>query len=1024
MSVSGLLLRRLGAAHATLLVLAAGGCGEDPVPLPATVTVSPSSANLTALGETVQLTASVTDRDGNPMPGESVTWSSGATGVATVGGTGLVEAAGNGSATITATAGDVSAAASVEVAQVPASVELSPDSLAFGAIGDTATVAAAVADGNGHGIEGAEVEWSSDDDEVAVVDAAGRVEAAGNGSATITATAGAVSAAASVEVAQVPASVELSPDSLASGDIGDTATLEATVEDGNGHVIAGAEVEWSSDDDAVAVVDAAGLVEAAGNGSATITATAGAVSAAASVEVAQVPASVELSPDSLASGDIGDTATLEATVEDGNGHVIEGAEVEWSSDDDAVAAVDDDGLVKATRNGATYVRARSGAAEDSARVSVVLLDRHVLIRLYEATSGPDWINNANWLTAKPMRDWHGVTVGAGGRVTRLWLGNNALAGPIPPELGQLGNLQRLFLSSNDLTGPIPPELGSLSSLQHLYLSNNALTGPIPPELGSLSSLQRLGLSNNALTGPIPPELGQLASLQILYLNGNSVTGEIPPELGNLVSLQWLYLNANELTGPIPPELGQLGNLEWLYLRSNALTGSIPPHLGGITELVHLSLGKNDGLSGVLPDSLTNLDALEALLAGNTGVCAPADSAFQAWLKGVRTQRVSQCAPAAAYLTQAVQSREHPVPLVAREDALLRAFVTAANPSGHTMPRVVTRFYRDGDEVHKVDSPASSNPIPDTIDESSLKASANAVIPGSVVKPGLELVVEVDPDGTLPDSVGVTRRIPAEGRLAIEVLEAPRFDLTLIPFLYEPEPDSSIIGTVGDMAADEGDHDLLQQTAYLLGVEEMDVTAHSPVETTSRSGFRVLSETEATRALEGGTGHWKGMMPSFSDVGGVAFAPGWTSASVPRSQIIVHELGHNFSLLHAPCGRPASVDPDFPDPHGRIGAWGYALDTVVRSPSGRYFRKGELVRPSVPDLMSYCGNPEWISDYFFAKAHRYRVDTEGGGFGTSPRPLRSARCSCGAASTRPGRCTWNRHSSSTLPPRSPRPPTTM
>ncbi|MCE2397673.1 MAG: hypothetical protein J4F34_01320 [Gemmatimonadetes bacterium] len=403
----------------------------------------------------------------------------------------------------------------------------------------------------------------------------------------------------------------------------------------------------------------------------------------------------------------------------------------------------------------------------------------------------------------------------------------------------------------------------------------------------------LGLGNNALTGPIPPELGSLDSLESLYLYDNALTGPIPPELGNLDRLRDLRLNYNALTGPIP---------------------------------------------------------------------------------------LSQCAPAAAYLTQAVQSREHPVPLVAREDALLRAFVTAANPGGHTMPRVVARLYRDGDEVYEADIPAGSNPLPDSIDESILKASANAVIPGRVVRPGLELVVEVDPDGTLHDSVGVTRRIPADGRLAIEVLEAPRFDLTLIPFLYEPDPDSSIIGRVGEMAADEDDHDLLQQTAYLLGVEEMDVTDHSPVEVSSRSASRVLSETEAIRALEGGTGHWMGMMPWFSDVGGVAYLPGWTSASRPYSAVIVHELGHNFSLPHAPCGGAPGPDPDFPDPRGRIGAWGYALDTVVRSPSGRYFRKGELVRPSVPDLMSYCYNPEWISDYFFAKAHRYRVDTEGGGSG--------------------------------------------
>ena len=526
--------------------------------VPASVELSPDSLAFGAIGDTATLETTVEDGNGHVIEGAEVEWSSDDDAVAAVDAAGLVEAFGNGIATITATAGAVSATASVEVAQVPASVELSPDSLAFGAIGDTATLETTVEDGNGHVIEGAEVEWSSDDDAVAAVDAAGLVEAFGNGIATITATAGAVSATASVEVAQVPASVELSPDSLAFGAIGDTATLETTVEDGNGHVIEGAEVEWSSDDDAVAAVDAAGLVEAFGNGIATITATAGAVSATASVEVAQVPASVELSPDSLAFGAIGDTATLETTVEDGNGHVIEGAEVEWSSDDDAVAAVDAAGLVEAFGNGIATITATAGAVSATASVEVaqVPVDRQVLIRLYEATSGPDWTNNANWLTAEPMRDWHGVTVDARGRVTKLNLNDNGLAGEIPPELGNLASLQGLYLYNNGLAGEIPPELGNLASLERLYLYNNGLAGGIPPELGNLASLQGLSLSTNGLAGGIPPELGNLASLQGLSLSTNDLTGGIPPELGNLDRLERLYLSNNALTGPIPAGAGE------------------------------------------------------------------------------------------------------------------------------------------------------------------------------------------------------------------------------------------------------------------------------------------------------------------------------------------------------------------------------------------------------------------------------------------------------------------------------------
>eukprot|EP00903_Cladosiphon_okamuranus_P009011 g8620.t1 len=77
----------------------------------------------------------------------------------------------------------------------------------------------------------------------------------------------------------------------------------------------------------------------------------------------------------------------------------------------------------------------------------------------------------------------------------------ALAGSIPPELGNLGALQNLFLYDNQLSGPIPAELGQLATLQVLNLEGNELTGHIPRELQvALSKLQGLGLSGNKLIG--------------------------------------------------------------------------------------------------------------------------------------------------------------------------------------------------------------------------------------------------------------------------------------------------------------------------------------------------------------------------------------------------------------------------------------------------------------------------------------------------------------------------------------------
>ena len=573
-------------------------------------------------------------------------------------------------------------------------------------------------------------------------------------------------------------------------------------------------------------------------------------------------------------------------------------------------------------------------------------------------------------------------------LTELYLWGNDLTGPIPAELGRLANLTELYLGRNELTGPIPPELGNLASMTELYLWENDLTGPIPAELGSLANLTDLHLGDNELTGPIPPELGNLADLEGLHLRDNGLTGGIPVELANLDRAQTLSLAGNQLSGPIPPELGSLGNLESLNLASNGLSGTIPPEIGGLSRLEALFLDYNDlegsvppefgsmssleelGLSfngdleGALPVELTELRKLDALVAGGTGLCAPADSAFQTWLAGIFRRRIASCveeAPAAAYLVQAVQSRQFPVPLVAGEKALLRVFVTGRQTNSAGMPTVRANFYFDGTGTHVEEIPGSSIPIPTEVDESSLMSSANAEIPGHVVQAGLEMVIEVDPDETLDPELGVAKRIPETGSLQVDVQEMPPFDLTLIPFIWTETRDSSIVDLTRAMAADPGGHEMFGDM-YLLPIGEMRVTAHEPVLSSRNSAFDLLRQTAAIRAMEGGAGHYMGMMGwPITGAGGVAYQPGRSNFSFPRPDIIAHELGHNLDLRHAPCGGAGGPDPSFPYPDGSSGAWGYD------------FRDGgQLVRPSTADLMSYCGPPDWISDYHFTNALRFRL----------------------------------------------------
>ena len=280
---------------------------------------------------------------------------------------------------------------------------------------------------------------------------------------------------------------------------------------------------------------------------------------------------------------------------------------------------------------------------DSINVTInVTADRAALVALYNATGGVNWTNNTNWLSNEPLSEWHRVETDKDGRVTALRLVANELSGEIPAELANLTNLQVLSFSINTLSGEIPAELGNLTNLQGLSLSANTLSGEIPAELGNLTNLERLDLLQNTLSGKIPAELGNLTNLQLLYLHSNELSGEIPAELGNLTNLQSLYLSENELSGEIPAELGNLTNLQLLYLHSNKLSGKIPARLGNLTNLEDLFLNRNE-LSGPLPLTLSALSQLLVLDIRETTLCAPVNTAFQAWLATINFQG-TVCAP--------------------------------------------------------------------------------------------------------------------------------------------------------------------------------------------------------------------------------------------------------------------------------------------------------------------------------------------------------------------------------------------
>ncbi|MXX55137.1 MAG: hypothetical protein F4106_12155 [Gemmatimonadetes bacterium] len=262
---------------------------------------------------------------------------------------------------------------------VATTVSISPASLDMSSFGETAQLTATVLDQNGQPIAGASVNWTIDDNSVATVSTGGLVTAVQNGSATVTATAGGASGTVAVTVAQRPARIEVSPSADTLVAIGDTVRLAAQPLDANGNDVPGVTIGWSSADDGVATVDANGLVTAAGNGTANITASAGGATGAAAVTVSQVIVAMDVLPAATTLFSLGDTVRLLAAGVDANGHSGSALRVTWMSENDAVAAVDTTGLVTAVRTGSTDVFATVGELRDSAGVSVTQLASEVRV---------------------------------------------------------------------------------------------------------------------------------------------------------------------------------------------------------------------------------------------------------------------------------------------------------------------------------------------------------------------------------------------------------------------------------------------------------------------------------------------------------------------------------------------------------------------------------------------------------------------------------------------------------------------
>lgn len=214
------------------------------------------------------------------------------------------------------------------------------------------------------------VTYQSSDTSVATVTDAGLVTAVGGGTATVTVTTddGGFDADLAVTVTVAADGVTIGAPQTSIG-TGQTLQLSADVSPADA---TNTTVAWASSDDAVATVDATGLVEGITEGQVTITATTddGGFTATETIDVVASIAVTGVAIDQASQTiDAGSTLSLSATVSptDATNKVVE-----WSSDDETVATVDSDGTVTAVGGGTANVTVTTddGGLTDTIAITV------------------------------------------------------------------------------------------------------------------------------------------------------------------------------------------------------------------------------------------------------------------------------------------------------------------------------------------------------------------------------------------------------------------------------------------------------------------------------------------------------------------------------------------------------------------------------------------------------------------------------------------------------------------------------
>lgn len=280
-------------------------------------------------------------------------------------------------------------------------------------------------------------------------------------------------------------------------------------------------------------------------------------------------------------------------------------------------------------------------------------------------------------------------------------------------------------------------------------------------------------------------------------------------------------------------------------------------------------------------------------------------------------------------------------LIPNRDALLRLHLTSAE--GATPPMVSVQAQRGSESANlTVQMP---NTLPQIKQHGSLSFSYQVLVPAQQMQPDSAFRVSID---------GMNDVI-----IQPSFATANSIDLTVVPF------------QLGEEITEVPSNNVIEESLITFWpLAKVNITQRQPFQLAAsaknNTTSTMLKELYDLRVIEGGQGYYygyfyqtmntdqwggRGYMPGFASVGATPYSTGLDTT-------LSHELGHNFSINHAPCGSAGGPDSGYPYQGGKIGSYGVPV-TLDRL----------LAPEDYNDLMGYCGNNH-VSDYNFELVQDY------------------------------------------------------